>query len=137
MLFDFIKERLPEGFDFGDENQTLVDGVPDHKVFDQFIRNDHMGDVGIFEVYTTPQGKYNNLNSYISEVHIEVIARDGDVGAVKKYLKQLYLNIRFNRFNDNIYIDSMHLINMRPMGINESGNHWVVMNLLLKYKEQE
>lgn len=137
MIYDFIKSRLPTGYNLGDEGQVIEKGIPNHKVFNQFIRSDHEGDVGIFEVYNTLQKKYNNINSYISEMHIEVIVPDGDIETVKRYLKQLYINIRTNKVSDNLLVEKVQYINMKPMSQNESGKQWVVLNILINYKVQE
>lgn len=140
MLYDFIKSRLPKGYtiDLGNVGQKYDEnGVPNHQVFNQFIRSDHEGDIGIFEVYNTLQKKYNNISSYISEVHIEVIVPNGHLETVKKYLKQLYINIRTNKVSDDLIVEKVQYISMEPMSQNESGKQWVVLNLLINYKVQE
>ena len=49
-LYGFIKEQIPAVNGYGVTGQTTVDGVTNHDIFYQSIREDHEGDIGIFMI---------------------------------------------------------------------------------------
>lgn len=133
-LFEHIKHRLPTGYEFGDDGTIIDDNlVPNHKTFQNSLRQDHEGDVGIFETYMTEQPKYNGYSCYIGEVQIAVVTKNGDIDSAKEYLIGALNNIRTNTMSSSVYVKSCKLTNIKPVGKNDSNFQMVVLNIYLKY----
>ena len=132
-MFEFIKERLPVGYGLGDDGTEYEGTEPNHKTWKQTLREDHEGDVGIFEVYRSEETKYHG-HSYITEMQIAVVTKNGDIDSATDYLYKLYRNIQKNDVSENIWVKSCKLINSKPLGKNSNGYQMVVMNLRLKFE---
>lgn len=133
-LFEHIRNRLPDGYGFGDDGTKLDDSlVPDHKTFQQSIREDREGDVGIFEIYQSEQPNYRGYTCYIGEVQIAVVTRNGNIGEAQEYLRELYDNLNSNTQSEHVWIKNCKMINLKPLGKNSNGLHMVVLNLKIKY----
>ena len=132
-LYGFIKEQIPVVNGYGVNGQTTVDGVKDHDVFYQSIREDHEGDIGIFMITGQENTQLQYGEIYVSEIQIVVNSVNGDIAGVLDMLMNTLKNIRKNKKNDYIYVMNCGLINLRPVGKNSNGLQWSVMNILCKY----
>jgi hypothetical protein len=132
-LFEHIRNRLPPGFGLGDDETVEIDKVPDHKVWQQSLREDHEADVGVFEINTTDLPLYLNSNGYLGEVQIAVVSKNGDIENAKNYLKKAFENINENPQSTSIYVIECKLINLTPVGKSSVGFHIVTMDLSIKY----
>lgn len=132
-LYGFIKQSIVAVDGYGVTNQTINDGVTDHDIFYQSIREDHEGDIGIFIITGQENTQLQYGEIYISEVQIVVNSVNGDIAGVLDMMKNTLNNIRRNKRNDYIYMMDCGLINMRPVGKNSNGLQWSVMNILCKY----
>lgn len=132
-LYGFIKQNIAAVDGYGVTNQTINDGVIDHDIFYQSIREDHEGDIGIFIITGQENTQIQYGEIYISEVQIVVNSVNGDIAGVLDMMKNTLNNIRRNKRNDYIYMMDCGLINMRPVGKNSNGLQWSVMNILCKY----
>lgn len=132
-LYGFIKEQIPEVNGYGVTGQTTVDGVTDHDIFYQSIREDHEGDIGIFLITGQENTQLQYGEIYNSEVQIVVNSVNGDIAGVLDMLKNTLKNIRQNKRNNYIYMMDCGLINLAPVGKNSNGLQWSVMNILCKY----
>lgn len=132
-LYGFIKEQIPAVNGYGVTGQTTVDGVTDHDIFYQSIREDHEGDIGIFMITGQENTQLQYGEIYNSEVQIVVNSVNGDIAGVLNMLKNTLKNIRQNKRNNYIYMMDCGLINLAPVGKNSNGLQWSVMNILCKY----
>lgn len=132
-LYGFIKNNIPDVSGYGKTDQHIVDGVPDHDIFYQSIRDDHEGDIGIFIITGQENTQLQYGEIYNSEVQIVVNSVDGDIAGVLNMLKNTLKNIRQSKKNNYIYMMDCGLINIAPVGKNSNGLQWSVMNILCKY----
>lgn len=136
-LFEHIKNRLATGYSYGDDNQTIVDGIPNHRTSYESIREDHEGDVGIFEYLIDPHNKYGRTNSektlWKTSVLISVVCINGDVETCKDYLLDSFDNLVDDKMSSDIYMQNVKLVNMRPAGKNSKGLQMVIMNIQCSY----
>lgn len=132
-LYGFIKEQIPAVNGYGVTGQTTVDGVTDHDIFYQSIREDHEGDIGIFMITGQENTQLQYGEIYNSEVQIVVNSVNGDIAGVLEMLKNTLKNIRQNKRNNYICVMNCGLINLAPVGKNSNGLQWSVMNILCKY----
>lgn len=133
-LHTFIIERLPDIDGYGDTGKIIdEDGVSNHAVFKQSIRENKEGDVGVFVVSTQEDTKLSGHSCYQSEIQVVVNCVQGGIDGAIDYLSRTLENIRNNIRNDYIWVKSCKLINIRPVGKNQAGIHWCVLNVLLKY----
>ena len=132
-LYGFIKEQIPAVSGYGVTGQTTVDGVIDHDIFYQSIREDHEGDIGIFMITGQENTQLQYGEIYNSEVQIVVNSVNGDIAGVLEMLKNTLKNIRQNKRNNYIYVMDCGLINLAPVGKNSNGLQWSVCNILCKY----
>ena len=132
-LYGFIKEQIPAVNGYGVTGQTTVDGVTDHDIFYQSIREDHEGDIGIFMITGQENTQLQYGEIYNSEVQIVVNSVNGDIAGVLDMLKNTLKNIRQNKRNNYICVMNCGLINLAPVGKNSNGLQWSVMNILCKY----
>ena len=132
-LFNFIKERLPAGFGLGDDGTVYENKEPNHKTWKQTIREDHEGDVGVFEIYRSEQTKYNGHDCFVSEMQIAVVTNQGDIDSAMDYLYKTYKNIQKNNMSEHIWVKQCKLIKLVPLGKNSNGYQMVELGLLIKY----
>lgn len=135
-LYEHIKNRLAVGFNYGDDGQVLVDKVPNHKTFWQSLREDHPGDVGIFEYLIDKTPSFDKISSHTlwkSNVQISVVCLDGDINGARKYLLKSFENLVDDPESSNVYIQNAHIINMIPSGKNKDGNQMIIMNIQVLY----
>ena len=136
-LFEHIKNRLAAGYGYGDDSQVIVDGVPNHRTSHESIREDHEGDVGIFEYIIDAQNKYGKTNSvdtlWRTSVLISVVCLNGDIETCKDYLLDSFSNLIDDKASSNIFMQNAKLINMRPSGKNSKGLQMVIMNIQCSY----
>jgi len=135
-LFQHIRNRLDHTFEYGDVDQVITDNVPNHKTWEQSLREDKPGDVGIFETYTTEtllgvRGCY----MYQAEIQIAVVSKPNDIDNCKVYLKNTLNNLRKNTRSSMYWFKDVRLVNLKPIGKNKDGNQMVVLNISVKYIE--
>ena len=75
--------------------------------------------------------------SYITEIQLAVVTKQGDKESAKKYLSQAYKNIKRDNKSEKIIINDVQMINLKPVGKNSVGYQMVVMNLKIKYLSKE
>lgn len=135
-LYEHLKNRLYIGYGYGDDGQVIVDKVPDHAVFNQSLREDHQGDVGVFEYLIDKQPSYDKIASHTlwkSNVQISVVCKDGDIDTAKMFLIKSFKNFVEDDLSSDIYIDGIRLINILPSGKNKDGNQMIIMNIQVLY----
>lgn len=137
-LYEHIRNRLPTGYGLGDDESVLDESNNyNHSVWEQTIREDHEGDVGIFEIYTAEQPKFSGYTCYVSEIQIAVVTKQGDIDSAKKYLKEALENIKRDDMSEHFYIKLCKLINIKPIGKNSNGLQMVVLNIKISYLYSE
>lgn len=132
-LFEHIRNRLPTGYGLGDDGTVYKDNVPDHAVFQQSLREDCEGDVGIFENITSDFSIMGGALGYISKMQFAVVTKNGDIDSAVKYLKDALYNIKTNCKSTGCYIKECKLVNIVPVGKNSVGLQMVTMNISIKY----
>lgn len=132
-LYEHIKNRLPTGFGLGDDGTEIIDNVPDHKTFQQSVREDHEGDVGIFVIENTPYSVMAGQLGYEAQIQFGVVTRDSDIDSAVKYLEAAYNNIKSNRKSSGVYVADSKLVSIYPVGKNSVGFQMVSMYIKLKY----
>lgn len=135
-LYEHIKNRLATGYEYGDDGQVIEDNIPDHRVSYMSIREDHQGDVGVFEYLIEKRDNYSKISYqtlWISNVQISVVCKNGDIEGAKKYLLGSYNNILNDPESSNVYVINNILLNIRPTGKNKDGLQMVIMNIRLFY----
>lgn len=132
-LFEHIRNRLPTGYGLGDDENIENDGVYNHKTFQQSLREDHEGDVGIFENNISEINILSGFLGYQGNIQVAVVTKNGDIDGAMKYLKEALENIKNNCKSTGIYVKSCKLINLLPLGKNSAGLHMCSMNILIKY----
>lgn len=134
-LYEHIKNRLDDSFEYGDIGQEVVDKIPNHSVWEQSLREDYQGDVGIFEISRDEIEKYTGYTMYRGEIQIVVVCKDNDIDNVKIYLKNTLDNLRNNPRSSMYWFKDVKLLNLRPLGKNKIGNQMCVLNISVKYLE--
>lgn len=134
-LFEHIRNRLPTGYNYGDDGTIMENKVPNHKTFQQSIREDHPGDVGIFELNISRQPTYSGYSCLIAEVQIVVVVNNDGIEKAKQYLTEAFENIKDakNKQSTNVFIRYAKLVNIIPLGKNSNNLQMVEMTLNLKY----
>lgn len=132
-LFEHIRERLPDKYNLGDNNSIIVEGTPNHSVFQQSLREDHEGDVGIFETQTSDISMFAGVVGYETRLQFGVVTKDGDIDSAKAYLREALNNIKQNKKSDSCSVANCKLISIMPVGKNSVGLQMVTMNIIVKY----
>lgn len=134
-IYDFITEQLPNVTGYGNFKKKLdEDGISDHSVFYQTIRNDHEGDVGIFVLNTKDNTDMKFAPLTESEIQIVVNCVGGDILQGLDYLQSLYDVLHKTKGNSKIKVFNCKKINLRPVGKNTNDICWCVLNILIKYR---
>lgn len=135
-LFEHIKNRLPTGYGLGDDGTEYKDNVPNHKTFQQTLREEHEGDVGIFE-YVTSEPLSSKKGTYAERcgIQIAVITKNGDIEQAKKYLEEAYNNINNNRKSSKYLVMVCNKSYLTPMGKTSNGLQWVQLAIAITYKQ--
>ena len=132
-LYEHIKNRLPTGYGLGNDGKEIINGNSNHAVFQQSIREDHEGDVGIFETYTSEEKIAMGCIAWNSKVQIAVVTKNGDIDSAIKYFIMALDNIKKNKKSTSISVYDVELINIMPVGKNSKGNQMVTMNITIRY----
>jgi hypothetical protein len=133
-LFEHVKNRLPTGFGFGDDDKIIDSNlVPNHQTSQQSIREDHEGDVGIFEMNSSTYDFSKFMHGMITEVQVAVVTKQGNIEEARKYLLSLLKNLQSDIKSSSIYIYNCDLVNLIPLGKNSVGFQMVSMVLSIKY----
>lgn len=132
-LFEHIRNRLPTGYGLGDDGTVYKDNVPDHSVFQQSLREDSEGDVGIFETLTSDFSIMGGALGYESKIQFGVVTKNGDIDNAVKYLKAAFENIKRNKKSTGCFIKDCKLVNIMPVGKNSVGLQMVTMNVSIRY----
>lgn len=132
-LFEHLRNRLPSGYGLGNDGTVYKDNIPDHAVFQQSLREDHEGDVGIFETLTGELNILGGTLGYESKMQFAVVTKNGDIDSAVKYLKEALNNIKTNCKSTGCYIKECNLVNIVPVGKNSVGLQMVTMNISIKY----
>lgn len=136
-IYDFITEQLPNVEGFGNVDKILDEaGIYNHSAFQQTIREDHEGDVGVFIVDNKDYTEMKFIKLTESEIQVVVNCVQGDIEQTLDYLQSLFDKLSNTKGNDKIEIFNCKKINLRPVGKNNRGIHWCVLNMLLKYRYQ-
>lgn len=133
-LYDFIISCVPDVEGYGNYNKTYdEDGVSDHSIFKQSIREDHPGDIGVFITSSASTSKMCGDSLYIADVQIVLNTINGDIISGLAVLNDTFKNIRSTKGNENILLKSIKLLNIHPVGKNSSGLQWCTCNIETKY----
>jgi hypothetical protein len=134
-IYDFMIESLPNTDGFGNTNKTVDEaGIPNHSAFQQTIREDHEGDVGVFIINSKDNTEMKFIKLTESEIQIVVNCIHGDIEQTIEYLENLFNRLKESKGNNYIDVFSCRKINLRPVGKNSKGIHWCVLNMLIKYR---
>lgn len=140
-LFDFIKSRLPTGYGYGLDNQTVDENYEtNHDVYNFYLREDHPGDVCISEYimdYVKSLKGFTDTSMLKSNVQVSVICTDGDVYKAVKFMRELYSVLNTNNESGKVYIRNCQLVNITPSGQNKNGLQVVIANYLVSYYMRE
>lgn len=133
-LYEHIKNRLPEGYGYGDDGAELDDNLEyNHKCWQQSLREGNEGDVGIFEIFTSEETKMSGHSFYWSEISIAVVCINGDIENAKSYLMKAFENIKSNTMSSSVYVQSCKLVNCNPVGKNSENKQMMTLNIKLSY----
>lgn len=133
-LYDFIIDRLPDTDGYGNTGKVYDDdGVSNHSVFKESIREDHEGDVGVFITSNSDITNMHGRYCFEGEIQIVVNTINGDIDGALDYLFTALDNIQNNYRNDHIWIKNSRLVNCLPVGKNSNGIQWCVLNVYIKY----
>lgn len=134
-LFEHIRNRLPTGYEYGDDGKVEEDGITNHETFQQFLREDHEGDVGIFELSITHQPKYAGYTYLVAEVQIVTVVNKQGIETAKQYLTEAFNNIKDikNSQSTKIWIKQAKLVSLIPIGMNSKGIQMAALTMNLKY----
>lgn len=133
-LYDFIIERLPDTQGYGNTGKVYdEDGVSNHSVFKESIREDHEGDVGVFISANSDITKFSGRYCFEGEIQVVVNCINGDIDGALDYLFKTLDNIQTNYRNDYIWVKNSRLVNCLPVGKNKCGIQWCTLNVYLKY----
>lgn len=123
------------GYEFGNEYQIIDEnGIPNHRTNQQSLREDHEGDVGIFEIYKSRIDAYaGQYPFYEAEVQIAVVTKNGDIKEASDYLLDTFKNIKKNKESEHYRMELVKFINLKPLGKNSAGLQTVVLNIYLNY----
>ena len=133
-LYDFIISRLPDIDGYGACGRVYdEDGVSNHSVFKESIREDHEGDIGIFLTSNSDITNMHGRYCFEAEAQIVVNTVGGDVDGALDYLFLTMENIKTKYRDDHIWIKNLRLVNCLPVGKNSSGIHWCTLNFYIKY----
>ena len=135
-LYEYIKSQIPQIDGYGECGKKIDENmISNHDVFFQSLREDHEGDIGIFLITGGENTELMFGKVYESEIQIVVNSVDGDIACVLNMLEKTLDNIRNNKKGNSIYVSKAGLINLRPVGKNNNGIQWSVMNILCKYSK--
>lgn len=133
-LYDFIIERLTDTQGYGNAGKVYdEDGVSNHSVFKESIREDHEGDVGVFISANSDITKFSGRYCFEGEIQVVVNCINGDIDGALDYLFKTLDNIQTNYRNDYIWVKNSRLVNCLPVGKNKCGIQWCTLNVYLKY----
>jgi hypothetical protein len=132
-LFEHIRHRLPDKYDIGDNNTIYTDNVPNHIVWQQSLREDCEGDVGVFQTRLAQSEMFHGVACQLANVQIAVVCVDGDLSSAEKYLREALQNLKQDDTSSSIYVKKCDLINIVPLGKNSVGNQMIEMDVSIKY----
>ena len=134
-LFEHIKNRLPISFqDIGENNVILDDdGNSNHQVWEQSLREDHEGDVGVFQTRLSQAEIFHGVAYDLANVQIAVVCVNGDIDTAERFLRQSLSNLKSDDRSTSIYVKRCDLIDIVPLGKNSIGNQMIEMDVSLKY----
>ena len=134
-LFEHIKNRLPISFqDIGENNVILDDdGNSNHQVWEQSLREDHEGDVGVFQTRLSQAELFHGVAYDLANVQIAVVCPNGDIDNAERFLRQSLSNLKSDDRSTSIYVKRCDLIDIVPLGKNSIGNQMIEMDVSLKY----
>lgn len=133
-LYEHIINRLPNKYGLGNNNiEYDEDGISNHRVWEQSLREDHQGDVGIFQTRLSQAEIFHGVSFQLANVQIAVVCVNGDINTAVDYLKETFNSLKKNDRSTSIYISRCDLIDIVPLGKNSIGNHMVEMDISLKY----
>ena len=135
-LYEYIKSQIPQIDGYGECGKNIDENmISNHDVFFQSLREDHEGDIGIFLITGGENTELIFGKVYESEIQIVVNSVNGDIACTLNILEKTLDNIRNNKKGNRIYVSKAGLINLRPVGKNNNGIQWSVMNILCKYSK--
>lgn len=132
-LFEHIRHRLPDKYNLGDNNVTYKDNVPNHCVWNQSLREDHEGDVGVFQTRLAQAEIFHGVACLLANIQIAVVCLNGDIDSAEKYLREALENIKQDDTSTSIYVKKCELIDIVPLGKNSIGNQMIEMDISIKY----
>lgn len=132
-LFEHIRNRLPDDYNIGDNNVTYKDNVPNHMVWQQSLREDHEGDVGVFQTRLAQAEMFHGVACQLANIQIAVVCVNGNLSDAESYLRQAFNNLKSDDRSTSIYVKRADLINIVPLGKNSVGNQMMEMDVSLKY----
>ena len=133
-LFEHIRHRLPDKYDLGDNNTVYDDEhVPNHCVWNQSLREDHEGDVGVFQTRLAQAEMFHGVACLLANIQIAVVCLNGDIDSAEKYLREALENIKQDDNSTSIYVKKCELIDIVPLGKNSVGNQMIEMDISIKY----
>ena len=132
-LFEHIRHRLPDKYNLGDNNMTYMDNVPNLCVWNQSLREDHEGDVGVFQTRLAQAEMFHGVACLLANIQIAVVCLNGDIDSAEKYLREALENIKQDDTSTSIYVKKCELIDIVPLGKNSVGNQMIEMDISIKY----
>lgn len=133
-LFEHIRHRLPDKYNLGDNNTVYDDeNVPNHCVWNQSLREDHEGDVGVFQTRLAQAEMFHGVACLLANIQIAVVCLNGDIDSAEKYLREALENIKQDDTSTSIYVKKCELIDIVPLGKNSIGNQMIEMDISIKY----
>lgn len=132
-LYEHIKNRLPTGYGLGNDGKEIINGNSNHAVFQQSIREDHDGDVGIFDTSMKDIPMMMGNAGYTSNIQIAVVTKNGDIDNAVKYLLKAFENINNDVSSSSIRVKSANMTHLCALGKNSAGKQMVELAFNVKY----
>lgn len=132
-LYEHIKNRLPPGYGYGNDGQVIVDKVKSQAVWQQTLREDHPGDVGIFEIKTDHEYGQFGFLGYKTTVQVAVVCKPGELNKVRQYLEQLSNNLYTDKLSSGIKVKNCTNQKIMNLGENSDGKQMVELYITISY----
>ena len=133
-IYEHLKNRLPEVSGYGNYNSVKdKNGYWNHQVSQQSLRDDHEGDVGIFELNVAPSNTYLGNFSWDGMYEIVVVCISGNIQGARSYLMRFFNNIVNDIESSKIYVNDATILNVVNLGKNGSGKQTVALNINISY----
>ena len=141
-LYEHLKNRLPTGYNYGDDNNSIIENSEgyeetDHQVWESSIREYNQGDVGIF-IQNEQILKTKSIEiGYRALVNVVVIVNNGNITSARDFAKQFKNNLSSDLESERIKVHTVNFdILYRQLGLNSAGYQVVEIPFTIDYTDK-